>query len=79
MISVIYLQANIHDVRCDHEGINALPQGMQSYPKQFSRFPYYENLQIVHLFDTMHNRKNVTEKLWRLLELRSDKEKIVKF
>ena len=27
----------------------------------------------------MHIRKNVTETLWQLLELRSDKEKIVKF
>ena len=31
------------------------------------------------MFDTMHIGKNVTETLWRLLELRSDKEKIVKF
>ena len=53
--------------------------GMKRYPKQFSRFPYYEHLQIAHMFDTMHIRKNVTETLWRLLELRSDKEKIVKF
>ena len=44
----------IHDGRHDHEGINGLPQGMKSYPKQFSRFPYYEHLQITHLFDTMH-------------------------
>ena len=77
MISVIYLQTNIHDV-C-YEGINALPQGISSYPKQFSRFPYYENLQIAHVFDTMHIRKNVTEKLWQLFELRRDKEKNVKF
>ena len=51
---------------------------MQSYPIQFNRFPYYENLQISHLFDTMHIGKNVTETLWRLLELRSEKDKIVK-
>ena len=31
------------------------------------------------MFDTMHIEKNVTGTLWRLLELRSDKEKIVKF
>ena len=31
------------------------------------------------MFDTMHIRKNVTEKLWQLLELRRDKEKNVKF
>ena len=48
---------------------------MKSYHKQFSRFPYYEHLQIAHMFDTMHIGKNVTETLWRLLELRSDKEK----
>ena len=68
----------IHDGRHDHEGINGLPQGMKSYPKQLSRFPYYEHLQIVHLFDTMHIRKNVTEKLRRILDLRSDNEKNVK-
>jgi hypothetical protein len=52
--------------------------GMKNYPIQFSRFPYYEHLQIAHLFDTMHIRKNVTETLWRILDGRSDKEKIVK-
>ena len=46
--------------------------------KQFSRFPYYENLQIAHMFDTMHIRKNVAKTLWRILDGRSDKEKIVK-
>ena len=51
---------------------------MKIYPKQLSRFPYYEHLQISHLFDTMHIGKNVTEALWRLLELRSEKDKIVK-
>ena len=69
----------IHDVRRDHVGINGLPRGMKSYPIQFNRFPYYEHLQISHLFDTMHIKKNETETLWRLLELRSEKEKIVKF
>ena len=62
----------------EHEGVNGLPRGMKSYPKQFSRLPYYEHLQIVHLFDTMHIGKNVTETLWRILDGRSDKEKIVK-
>jgi hypothetical protein len=51
---------------------------MKSYPKQFSRLPYYEQLQIVHLFDTMHIGKNVAETLWRILDGRRDKEKIVK-
>ena len=63
----------IHDFRRDHEGINGLLRGMKIYPKQFSKFPYYE-----HLFYTMHIRKNVTETLWRILDLRSDKEKLVK-
>jgi hypothetical protein len=52
---------------------------MKSYPIQFSRFPYYEHLQIAHLFDTMHIGKNVTKTLWRIIDGRSDKEKIVKF
>ena len=69
----------IRDVYHDHEGINGLPLGMKIYPKQFSRLPYYEHLQIAHLFDTMHIRKNVTETLWRLLELRSDKKKLSNF
>ena len=60
------------------QGFNGLPQGMKSYPKQFNRFPYYEYLKIVHLFDTMHIGKNVAETLWRILDGRSNKEKIVK-
>ena len=51
---------------------------MKSYPIQFSRFPYYEHLQIAHLFDTMHIGKNVTETLWKLLELRREKHKVAK-
>ena len=51
---------------------------MKSYPKQFSRLPYYEHLQIAHLFDTIHIGKNVTETLWILLELRREKDKVVK-
>ena len=37
-----------------------------------------ENLQIAHLFDTLHIGKNVTETLWKLLELRREKDKVVK-
>ena len=69
----------IHDGHHDHEGINGLPQGMKSYPKKFSRFPYYENLRIAHLFDTMHIGKNVDETLWRILDGRSEKKKLSKF
>ena len=48
---------------------------MKIYPMQFSRFPYYENLQIVHLFDTMHIGKNITEFLRRILDGRNEKER----
>ena len=68
----------IHDVHRDHEGSNGLPWGMKSYPIQFSRFPYYEHLQITHLFDTMYIGKNVIETSWWLLELRREKDKVVK-
>ena len=68
----------IHDGRRDHEGINGIPRGMKSYPKQLNRFPYYEHLQIAHLFDTMHFGKNVAKKLWKILDGRSEKEILVK-
>ena len=68
----------IHDGRHDHEGINGIPWGMKSYPKQFNRFPYYEYLRISHLFDTIHIRKNVVETLRWILDGRSKKEKNVK-
>ena len=68
------------DDREGHQGnTNNLPKGLKSYPRQFSRFPYYEHLQIVHLFDTMHIGKNIIETLWKILYGRHDKEKIVKF
>ena len=51
---------------------------MKSYPIQFSRFPYNDHLQISHLFDKMDIGNNVTETLWRILEIRSKKDKIVK-
>jgi hypothetical protein len=61
------------------EGINnGLPQGMKSYPTQFMRFPYYQDLKIAHLFDTMHIGKNVTETLWQIIDGRRDKEKFIK-
>ena len=58
--------------------MNGIPRGMKSYPIQFSRFPYYEHLQIAHLFDTMHIGKNVTKMIWWTLGGRSDKDKIGK-
>ena len=42
----------IHDGHRDHKGINELPRGIKSYPTQFSRSPYYDHLQIGHVFDT---------------------------
>ena len=65
------------NIEC-REGMNGLPRGMKSYPIQFSRFPYYKNLQIAHLFDTMHIRKNAIEIIWRILDGRIDKDKIGK-
>ena len=58
-----------------HQGINnkALPRGMKSYPEQFNRLTYYEHLEIVHLFDTMHIGKNVTYILWGILDGMRDK------
>jgi hypothetical protein len=53
-----------------HEGLhhecinNGLPQGMKCYPTQLMRFPYYDELKIAHLFDTIHIGKNVTDMLW---------------
>jgi hypothetical protein len=68
----------LHQCR-HHEGSNnRLPQGMKCYPTQFMRSPYYKNLKIVHLFDTIHIGKNVTKTLWRIIDGRRDKEKIVK-
>ena len=58
--------------------MNGIQLGMKSYPIQFSRFPYYEHLQIAHLFDIMHIGKNVTKIIWQTLDGRSDKDKIGK-
>ena len=52
---------------------------MKCYPSQFARFPYYEDLNISHLFDTMHIGKNVIETLWRIIDGAHDKDKIEKF
>ena len=61
------------------QGINdQLPRGIKSYPTQFSRLLYYKDFSIVHLFDAMHIGKNVTEIIWKILDGRSDKEKLVK-
>ena len=59
--------------------MNGLPQGMNIYPIQFSRLPYYEHLQISHFFDTIHIGKNVTEMIWRILDGRTGNDKIGKF
>ena len=72
-VVIIYL-ITIHIEGYD-QGINneVLPQGMKSYPKQFSRLPYYDNIEIVRLFDTMHIGKNITETLLHILDGRRDK------
>jgi hypothetical protein len=69
----------LHQCRRREGSYNGLPRGMKCYPTQFMRLPYYEEIKIVHLFDTTHIRKNVTETLWRTIDDRRDKEKIVKF
>ena len=51
---------------------------MEIYLEHFSRHPYYEHLEIVHLFDTFHIGKNIIETLWKILDGNRDKEKIVK-
>jgi hypothetical protein len=56
--------------------MNGLPRRMKSYPIQFSRFSYYKHLQIVHMFDTMHIKNNTTKLLWKILDGRTDKERI---
>jgi hypothetical protein len=68
----------IHQCRHREGSINGLPRGMKCYPTQFMRLPYYKDLKIVHLFDTMHIGTNVTETLWQIIDGRRDKEKIVK-
>jgi hypothetical protein len=79
LIIIFVISFMLHEGRNHHEGINnELPRGMKCYPAQFMRFCYYEELKISHLFDTMHIGKNVTETLWKIIDGRRDKEKIVK-
>lgn len=75
-----FLLANyvVDDLEGREDIIDQLPKGLKCYPKEFSRLPYYEQLQIVHLFDTMHIGKNVIETLWKILDGRRDKEKLGK-
>jgi hypothetical protein len=79
LIKKIVISFMLHERRNHHEAINnGLPRRMKSYPAQFMRLPYYEEIKIAHLFDTMHIGKNVTETLWRIIDSRRDKDKIVK-
>jgi hypothetical protein len=50
----------LHQCHRREDSNNGLPQGMRCYPTQFMRFPYYEEVKIVHLCNTMHIKKNVT-------------------
>ena len=52
--------------------------GFHKESKFIINFPYYEHLQISHVFDTMHIKKNVGETLWKILDERSEKEILVK-
>ena len=51
---------------------------MKIYLEKFNRLAYYQHLEIVHLFDTMHIENNVKETLWKILDGRRDKDKIFK-
>ena len=46
--------------------IGSLPLGM-TRKTLFSQLPYYEDLPIVHMFDTMHIGKNVSSCLYNIL------------
>ena len=78
LINSILIFFMIHQWRRREGSINGLPRGMKCYPAQFMRFPYYEEIKIAHLFDTMHIGKNITELLWWILDGRTDKERIGK-
>ena len=79
LIIIFVISFMLHEGRNHHEGINnGPPRVMKSYPDQFMRFPYYEELKISHLFDTMHIGKNVTETLWWIIDGKRDKDEIVK-
>ena len=70
---------DIIDVHEGCQGIDEkLPKGLKNYPIQSSRLMYYEYLPIMHLFNAMHIGKNVRETLWKILDGRHDKEKLVK-
>ena len=42
------------------------------------RFPYYEELQITHLFDRIRIKENMTKMLSKIIDGMRDKEKFVK-
>jgi hypothetical protein len=65
LIIIFVISFMLHEGHNHHEGNNnGLPRGMKSYPPQFMRLAYYEEIKITHLFDTIHIDKNVTETLW---------------
>ena len=61
------------------QGINneVLPRGMKIYSEQFNGVPYYDYLEIVHLFNTIHMMKNVIDTLQKILDGRRNKDKFV--
>jgi hypothetical protein len=79
LIIIFLISFMLHEGHNHNEGINnGLPRGMKSYLAQFMRLTYYEELKIAHFFDTMHIGKNMTKMLWRIIDGRRDKDKIVK-
>jgi hypothetical protein len=60
LIIIFVISFMLHERRHHGDINNRLPRGIKCYPTKFMRFPYYEELKISHLFDTMHIGKNVT-------------------
>jgi hypothetical protein len=58
------LHAIMKDIGMEYQSIDACPDDHIIYLTQFMKLPYYKDLKIVHLFDTMHIGKNVTKTLW---------------
>jgi len=63
-IIVIIPLTIIHVVGRSRINNRALPRGMEIYHEKLDRIPYYEHLEIVHLFDIIRIGKNVAATLW---------------
>jgi hypothetical protein len=60
LMIIFLISFRLHEGHHNEVINNGLPRGMKCYPTQLMRFPYYEEIKIAHLFDTMHIGKNVT-------------------